>query len=70
MKDDLQRKLLRRDLLRLTIAGAGAITAGQLLPAPAHAKSVDLKEKRRARYQPDSAEVRDFYRVNSYPGVR
>jgi hypothetical protein len=33
----------------------------------ATAKSVDLKDKRKARYQADSAEVRNFYRVNSYP---
>jgi hypothetical protein len=34
---------------------------------PAAAKPVDLKDKRRARYQANSAEVQDFYRVNSYP---
>jgi hypothetical protein len=37
------------------------------IPAPAAAKPVDLKDKRKARYQADSAEVRDFYRVNAYP---
>jgi hypothetical protein len=40
---------------------------GSQLPEPAYAEPVDLKSKRRARYQADSAEVRDFYRVNSYP---
>ena len=30
-------------------------------------ESYRLKDKRKARYQPDSAEVRNFYRVNSYP---
>ena len=34
---------------------------------PANAKSVDLKNKRKARYQASSAEVRNFYRVNAYP---
>jgi hypothetical protein len=34
---------------------------------PAAAKPVDLNDKRRARYQANSAEVQDFYRVNSYP---
>jgi len=38
------------------------------VPEPATAAgSVDLKEKRRARYQANSPEVQDFYRVNSYP---
>jgi hypothetical protein len=57
----------RRDLLRLAIASAGAATASTLVPEPTAAKSVDLKDKRRARYQASSAEVQDFYRVNSYP---
>jgi hypothetical protein len=50
------------------LASAGAAVAGSVTPEPAAAKSVDLKDKRRARYQADSAEVRNFYRVNSYPG--
>jgi hypothetical protein len=67
LKNDQAPKLLRRDLLRLTIVGAGALGAGQLLPAAASAKPVDLDQKRKARYRPDSQEVRNFYRVNSYP---
>ncbi|MCA6108317.1 formate dehydrogenase [Bradyrhizobium sp. CNPSo 4026] len=69
-KESSERRIPRRDLLRLTIAGSGAVAAGALLPRPAPAQSVDMKDKRRARYQADSAEVRDFYRVNSYPGAR
>ena len=38
-----------------------------LVPEPAAAKPVDLKDKRKARYQANSAEVQDFYRVNRYP---
>ena len=57
----------RRDLLSLVLASAGAAVAGSVTPEPAAAKSVDLKDKRKARYQADSAEVRNFYRVNSYP---
>jgi hypothetical protein len=34
---------------------------------PAAAKLVDHKDKRKAQYQANSAEVRNFYRVNSYP---
>ena len=57
----------RRDLLRLAIAGAGATVVSTVVPEPAAAKSVDLNEKRKARYRADSVEVQDFYRVNSYP---
>jgi hypothetical protein len=67
MKEDFERKFPRRDLFRLAIAGAGVAVIGSQLPEPAFAESVDLKSKRRARYQADSAEVRNFYRVNSYP---
>jgi hypothetical protein len=67
MQENFERKFPRRDLLRSAIGGAGAVLIGSQLPEPASAQSVDLKNKRRARYQPDSVEVRSFYRVNSYP---
>jgi hypothetical protein len=57
-------------LLKLTMIGVGAVSAGELLPSPASAKPVDLNQKRRARYQADSQEVRNFYRVNGYPAAR
>ena len=67
MKERLKTIIHRRDLLRFAIVSAGAATASALAPEPAAAKPVDLKDKRRARYQASSAEVQDFYRVNSYP---
>jgi hypothetical protein len=67
MKERLKTTIRRRDLLRFGIASAGAATASTLVLEPAAAKPVDLKDKRRARYQADSTEVQDFYRVNSYP---
>ena len=57
----------RRDLLRLAIAGVGAAAASTVVPAPVGAKPVDLQDKCKARYQANSAEVQNFYRVNSYP---
>jgi hypothetical protein len=68
MKERLEIKLHRRDLLRLAMVGAGAAaTSAVLEPESAAAASVDLNYKRRPRYQANSAEVRNFYRVNAYP---
>ena len=67
MKERPKTTVRRRDLLGLALAGAGAAVAEAVTVEPAAAKSVDLKDKRRARYQANSAEVRNFYRVNSYP---
>jgi hypothetical protein len=55
----------RRDVLR-------AMTTGLVIAAAApldgvEAAPVSLDQKRKARYQPNSAEVQDFYRVNRYP---
>jgi hypothetical protein len=57
----------RRDLLRLAIGSVGATAVSTVVPEPATARPVDLNEKRKARYQGSSAEVQNFYRVNSYP---
>jgi hypothetical protein len=57
----------RRDLLRLAIAGTAAAAAVAAVPEPASAAPVDLRAKRKARYQANSPEVKDFYRVNKYP---
>ncbi len=68
MKTGVSTIVGRRDLLRAVISGAAAsaaITAVALETTVA--KPSATSDKRRARYQPDSAEVRDFYRVNRYP---
>jgi hypothetical protein len=67
MKERPKTMVRRRDLLGVVLVGAGAAAAKTVAPVPAAAKSVDLKDKRKARYQANSAEVRNFYRVNSYP---
>ena len=67
MKKSFEQKVPRRDLFRLVIAGTGSVLVGSQLSEPGLADPVDLKNKRRARYQPDSSEVHNFYRVNSYP---
>jgi hypothetical protein len=67
MKERSKAIIRRRDLLRFAIAGAGTAAATTLVPDPATAAPVNLADKRKARYQANSPEVRDFYRVNSYP---
>jgi hypothetical protein len=58
--------IARRDLLRvLTLAGVAAAATAPLTPAQA---AEDRKTVNgRARYQPNSADVQNFYRVNRYP---
>jgi gas vesicle protein len=58
----------RRDVLRATAGAAVAAASAVLLaPAAAAAETETVREKRKARYQANSAEVQDFYRVNRYP---
>jgi hypothetical protein len=57
----------RRDLLGFAIAGAAAAAANTVEPEPAAAEPVDLGGKRKARYQANSPDVENFYRVNKYP---
>ena len=67
MKERPRTNIRRRDLLRFAIVGVGAAAASAVVLEPVDAKPVDLKDKRKARYQANSTEVRNFYRVNSYP---
>jgi hypothetical protein len=68
MRSDSKTKLGRRDFLRALGAGAGvAATAAGPLADVARADNETNDEKRKARYKPDSAEVKTFYRVNRYP---
>jgi hypothetical protein len=59
----------RRDFLRMLAVGAGAATASAS-PAAAAAPSADSDKKQRARYQANSPDVQNFYRVNRYPPKR
>lgn len=65
MKQDSNAKVDRRDLLRAL--GAGAVVAPGAQVSEAQAYSENNVEKRKARYQADSADVKAFYRVNNYP---
>ncbi len=65
MKGQLLARVRRRDLLRLVTAGA--VTAGTATFGPVAAEPLGNDNKRRARYQANSTEVQEFYRVNRYP---
>jgi hypothetical protein len=68
MRSESKTKLGRRDFLRALGAGAGvAATAAGPLATTAKADSETTDEKRKARYQANSEEVKTFYRVNRYP---
>ena len=67
MKKDRNAKVYRRDILRALGASAGAVAAPGALVSEGQAYSENNDEKRKARYQADSADVKAFYRVNNYP---
>jgi hypothetical protein len=62
------KKVKRRDFLRALGASAGvAVAASGSFVEEATAEPESDQEKRKARYQANSPEVQDFYRVNRYP---
>jgi hypothetical protein len=67
MTQDNKAQVDRRDLLRgLGISASAAVTPA-VLDTQAKADSESNDEKRKARYNPNSADVKAFYRVNNYP---
>jgi hypothetical protein len=67
MKKHLKVAIRRRHLFGLAIVGVAAAAASTMMSDPAFVKPDNARDKRRARYQANSPEVRNFYRVNSYP---
>jgi hypothetical protein len=67
MKQDNKPKIDRRDLLRVLGAGAGVAASPVALVGQAQADSGTNDEKRKARYDANSDDVKSFYRVNHYP---
>jgi hypothetical protein len=65
-----KQSVRRRDVLRTLGFGAGAaaaVAASVPVVEPAVAQTESDAEKRKARYQPNSADVQNYYRVNRYP---
>ena len=68
MKRDQKAAVDRRGFLRALGAGAGAAAAASApLASTAHADTESNAEKRKARYQANSADVQNYYRTNRYP---
>jgi hypothetical protein len=57
----------RRQLLRAGMIGFIATAASALEIGTVAADTETNDDKRKARYQANSAEVQNFYRVNRYP---
>jgi hypothetical protein len=67
MKGFLRAALRRRDLFRFAVAGTAVASIETLAFEAVAAEPTGSSDKRKARYQANSAEVKEFYRVNSYP---
>jgi hypothetical protein len=66
---DRAKSVGRREVLRTLGAGATiAAAAGGPLAVEARADTETNDEKRKARYQGNSAHIQTYYRVNRYPG--
>jgi hypothetical protein len=63
------REFGRREFLRTLGAGAAAVAASEGVVDEAHA-DWNYQDKSKAKYQPDSKNVQNFYRVNRYPPKR
>ena len=67
MRRERKAQVDRRDLLRALGVGASlAVTSGTLV-VEAQGDSETNDQKRKARYDANSADVKAFYRVNNYP---
>jgi hypothetical protein len=66
MNNQRKAALGRRDVL-LTLGGVTLAAAAGSLTGEAHALPANYQDRRKARYQADSPEVQEFYRVNRYP---
>ena len=67
MRDRHKGTMERRQLLRAGMIGLIATVTSALKSGTVAADTETNDEKRKARYQADSTEVQNFYRVNRYP---
>jgi hypothetical protein len=62
------REFGRREFLRAL--GTAVVAASEGLVDEAYADSSSYQDKSKARYQPNSKDIQNFYRVNRYPPKR
>ncbi|MGE0752680.1 MAG: twin-arginine translocation signal domain-containing protein [Variibacter sp.] len=68
MMSERKTSMGRRDFLRTLGAGtAAAAVTSTSLTVEARADTETNDEKRKSRYKADSADIKNFYRVNRYP---
>jgi hypothetical protein len=67
MGDRHKATIGRRQLLRAGMLGIVATATSALESSTVTADTETNDEKRKARFQANSAEVQNFYRVNRYP---
>jgi hypothetical protein len=67
MKKQRKTTLARRVFLQTLGAGITLVAAAGPLTGAAGAATANYQDKSKARYQPNSLEVQNFYRVNRYP---
>jgi hypothetical protein len=66
MQDQDKSKLGRRDFLRVIGFGAGIAAAAASLVATEAAATETPEEAKKKRYNPNSEDIKNFYRVNRY----
>jgi hypothetical protein len=67
MKRQQKATLGRREFFRALGGGAALVAAAGSLADEARALPANYQDRRKARYQANSPEVQNFYRVNRYP---
>ena len=67
VKKKRKATLGRREFLRTLGGGVTLAAAAGPLTGEVRALPANYQDRRKARYQPNSPEVQNFYRVNRYP---
>ncbi|HZD89087.1 MAG TPA: formate dehydrogenase [Pseudolabrys sp.] len=66
MQDHDKARFARRDVLRVIGLGAGAAAAAASLVMTEAAATESPQEAKKKRYNPDSDDIKNYYRVNRY----
>jgi hypothetical protein len=67
MEKQPKAAMARRHFLRAIGTGATMFATSASILGEARAASENYQDRSKARYQPNSPEVQNFYRVNRYP---